>query len=64
MLLDILIPMNQSLRGVTPDQVDRLVDGADGALQHQSDRVVLGVDVLVDTVPAFRVPLETTGGTR
>jgi len=64
MLLDILIPLNQSLGGVTPDQVDRLVDGADGALQHQGDRVVLGVDVLVDTFPAFRVPLETTGGTR
>ena len=26
--------------------------------------IAAGVDVLVDTFPAFRVPLETTGGTR
>lgn len=64
MLLDILIPMNQSLKSVTPDQVARFTEGAGGALHHQDDRVVLGVDVLVDTFPAFRVPLETTGGTR
>ena len=64
MLLDILVPLNQSLRTVTPDQVGRLADGAGGALHRQDDRVVLGVDVPVDTFPAFRVPLEATGGVR
>lgn len=62
MLLDLLIPMNRSIRNVTPEQVGQLVDGVDGALYHRDDKVVLGVDVLVETFPAFRVPLAATAG--
>ncbi|HLS78396.1 MAG TPA: MlaD family protein [Nocardia sp.] len=64
MLLDLIIPLNRSLSGVTPEQVDRLIDGLGGALYRDGDRVVLGVDVLVETFPAFRMPLELTGGGR
>lgn len=62
MLLDLLIPMNQALSNVTPDQVSRLTAGLDGALHQRGDSVVLGVDVLIDTFPAFQVPLAATGG--
>lgn len=64
MLLDLLIPLNQSMSNVTPDQVGRLIDGADRVLQTRGDDVVVGVDVIVETMPAFRVPLESTGGIR
>lgn len=62
MLLDILIPLNAATANVTGDQIRRLVAGLDGALQRRGDKVVLGVDVLIDAFPAFRVPLEATGG--
>lgn len=62
MLLDLLIPLNRSLSGVRPDQVGRLVDGADGVLHRDGDRVALGVDVTLESFPAFRVPLEITRG--
>lgn len=64
MLLDLLVPLNRSLHDVTPGQVARLVDGVDGALHQNGDRVVVGVDLLVENFPAFRMPLEATGGTR
>ncbi|MBF6277447.1 MULTISPECIES: MlaD family protein [Nocardia] len=62
MLLDLLIPLNRSLKNVTPEQVSRLIGGLDGALHREGDKVVLGVDALVRTFPAFRVPLDATGG--
>lgn len=62
MLLDLIIPMNRSLSTVTPDQVVRLTDGLDGALHKSDDKVLLGVDVLVETFPAFRMPLDAIGG--
>ncbi|WP_067852009.1 MlaD family protein [Nocardia shimofusensis] len=62
MLLDLIIPLNRSIANVTPDQVARLIDGLDGALDRNGDKVVLGVDVLIETFPAFRMPIEATGG--
>lgn len=62
MLLDLLIPLNHALSGVRPDHVSRLIDGADGVLHSRGDRVALGVDVVVETFPAFQVPLHATGG--
>lgn len=62
MLLDILIPLNHALSDVRPDHVARALDGVDGVLHRNGDAVNLGVDVMVETFPAFRVPLQTTGG--
>lgn len=63
MLLDLLIPLNNALANVRPDHLSRLIDGADGVLHHRDDSVVLGVDVVLENVPAFAVPLQATGGT-
>lgn len=62
MLLDTIIPLNQAMRGVTPAQVGALTAGLDGALRQHGEAVVLDVEVLIDAVPAFTVPLRATGG--
>ena len=62
MLLDLLIPLNHALAGVRPDHVSRVIDGVDGVLHREGDRVSLGVDVVVETFPAFQIPLLATGG--
>ncbi|MGW0248363.1 MlaD family protein [Nocardia goodfellowii] len=62
MLLDMVIPFNQGMRDVTADQVRRLVAGADGALQPRDGRIVLQLETTIETVPAFRLPLQSTGG--
>ncbi|MET7771680.1 MlaD family protein [Nocardia sp. NPDC005366] len=62
MLLDMLIPLNQAMRGVTPAQVADLSAGIDGALRSSGDGVVLDVEILIDSVPAFGLPLRATGG--
>lgn len=62
MLLDLLIPLNHALTGVRPDHVSRLVDRAGGVLHRDGADVVLGVDVVVESFPAFQVPLQATGG--
>ena len=63
MLLDLLIPLNHALSGVRPDHVSRLIDGVDGVLHRDGDAVSLGVDVVVESFPAFQIPLQATGGT-
>lgn len=62
MLLDLLIPLNHALVGVRPDHVSRVLDRADGVLHREGDRVALGVDVVVESFPAFQVPMKATGG--
>jgi len=62
MLLDVLIPLNHALADVRPDHLSRAIDGVDGVLHRDGDSVNLGVDVTVETFPAFRVPLQATGG--
>ncbi|MGK8506756.1 Mce family protein [Nocardia asiatica] len=62
MLLDLVIPLDQAMRGVTPRQVRDLTTAIDGALRHRGDRLVLDVEVLIEAVPAFRVPAEAAGG--
>lgn len=62
MLLDILIPLNHALADVRPDHLSRVIDSADGVLHRDGDRVTLGVDVVLESFPAFQVPLQTTGG--
>ncbi|MGN0100447.1 MAG: MlaD family protein [Dietzia sp.] len=62
MLLDILIPLNHALADVRPDHLSRAIDSADGVLHRDGDRVTLGVDVVLESFPAFQVPLQTTGG--
>lgn len=61
MLLDVVIPMNHSMRAVTPDQLRRLLDGIGGALHQRDGRTVLDTDILVD-MPAFRFPLQLGPG--
>ncbi|MGW4365138.1 Mce family protein [Nocardia takedensis] len=64
MLLDLLIPLNQSMRGVTPARVGELTAGIDGALHHRDGQVVLDVEVLIQTMPAFGIPLRAMGAPR
>lgn len=61
MLLDVVIPANQSMRGVTPDQVRRLIDGVGGALHQRDGKTVLDAEVLLE-LPAFRIPLQHAPG--
>ncbi|AWH91151.1 MlaD family protein [Dietzia lutea] len=63
MLLDLLIPLNHALADVRPDHVSRAIDTADGVLHRDGDRVTLGVDVVLESFPAFQVPMQATGGT-
>ncbi|MFF0492473.1 MlaD family protein [Nocardia sp. NPDC004068] len=60
-LLDLLVPTNQGLRDVTPDQVRRLLAGADGALHRDGDRVALDTEIILQGFPAFAMPLRTAG---
>ncbi|MGW0178012.1 MlaD family protein [Nocardia sp. NPDC003345] len=57
MLLDLVIPMNRSIQGVTPGQVQRLIDGMGGALHRRDGATVLDTELLLD-LPAFRFPLQ------
>ncbi|WP_280400288.1 MlaD family protein [Nocardia carnea] len=61
MLLDVVIPMNHSMRAVTPEQIRRLLDGVGGALHQRAGRTVLDTEILLD-MPAFRVPLQLLPG--
>ncbi|MFI2332788.1 Mce family protein [Nocardia rhamnosiphila] len=64
MLLDLVIPLNQSMREVTPDQIRRLLTGVGGALHQRAGATELDTEILV-RVPALRLPLQlTTGGVR
>jgi ABC-type transporter Mla subunit MlaD len=62
MLLDLVIPLDQAMRGVTSRQVHDFTTGLDGALHRRDDRVVLDVELLLATVPAFRLPVQAAGG--
>ncbi|BDT99564.1 MULTISPECIES: Mce family protein [Nocardia] len=62
MLLDMVIPLDRAMRGVTPRQVHDLATGIDGALHRRADRVVLDVELLIAAVPAFRLPVQAAGG--
>ncbi|MBF6076392.1 Mce family protein [Nocardia beijingensis] len=62
MLLDLVVPLDRAMRGVTPGQLHDLATGIDGALHRRDDRVVLDVEVLIAAVPAFRFPVQAMGG--
>ncbi|MGK8522607.1 Mce family protein [Nocardia asteroides] len=62
MLLDMVIPLDRAMRGVTPRQVRDLTAGVDGALRHRDGQVVLDVELLIAAVPAFRLPVQAAGG--
>lgn len=57
MLLDVVIPMNHSMRAVTPELIRRLIDGVGGALHQRGGASVLDTEVLLE-MPAFRLPLQ------
>ncbi|OLT45880.1 Mce family protein [Gordonia sp. CNJ-863] len=56
-MLDLVIPINQGMQGVTPQKVERLLDGLDGALDARGDRVDLDTEILLKGFPAFGQPL-------
>ncbi|MGV6990581.1 Mce family protein [Gordonia amicalis] len=56
-MLDLIVPLNQGLQGITPAKVERLLDGADGALHRRGDRVDLDTEILLQGFPAFGQPL-------
>lgn len=47
MLLDMVIPLNQSMRGVTPGHVGALLAGLDGALRHRDGGVTLDAEIVL-----------------
>jgi len=66
-MLDLIIPLNQGMEGVTPAKVERLLDGADGALHKRGGRVDLDTEILFSGFPAFGQPLaalQPAGGAR
>ncbi|ANY21816.1 MULTISPECIES: hypothetical protein [Gordonia] len=63
-MLDLIIPLNQGLQGITPGKVERLLDGADGALHRRGGRVDLDTEILLQGFPAFGLPLASMKGTR
>ncbi|MFC3961403.1 Mce family protein [Nocardia jiangsuensis] len=47
MLLDMVIPLNQSMRGVTPGHVRALLAGLDGALRNRDGQVTLDTEIVL-----------------
>lgn len=61
MLLDVVIPMNHSMRAVTPEQIHRLLDGIGGAFHRRGGHTVLDTEILLE-MPAFHFPLQFAPG--
>ncbi|MGP3708862.1 Mce family protein [Gordonia paraffinivorans] len=63
-MLDLIIPVNQGMQGITPGKVRSLLTGLDGALHTRGDKVQLDTEILLSGFPAFGQPLAALGGGR
>lgn len=56
-MLDLIIPLNQGLDGMTPAKVKKVLSGLDGALHQRGGRMDLDTEILLQGFPAFGQPL-------